>query len=132
MFAFASINLLDVPQSFHNAIDDILVGILITIMSIQMAGSIAVLVRTIFLMIQKRRQIKNTTTQVNPETDNNKDTRIEIVNLDDFKFQVKIKSPSEHSNYIEEVSYIEKEIEDNQIFDLENSSGSEVNNTTKD
>ena len=85
-----------------------------------------------FLIIQKRRQKKNTTAQVNPETDINKDTKIDLVNLDDCKFQVKIRNSSEHSNNIEDESSIEKEKDDIQIIDYENLSIREVNDATKD
>lgn len=132
MFTFASINLLDISQNFHNAIDDILVGILVTIMAIQMAGSIAVLVRTIFLMIQKRRQKKNTAVQVIPETEIRKETKIDVVNLDDFHFQANIKNPSEFSDFIDEESCIEKKIGGNQLVACENLSVIEANNTNKD
>ena len=54
IFLFIAINLLNIPDYYHDTIDQILQWLLISIMAIQMAASIIVFIRTIYLLIKKK------------------------------------------------------------------------------
>ena len=58
IFSLASVNLMDIPRDYHDFIDQMLVGILNAIMGIQMATSVIVFVRTVYLIIRKKCQKK--------------------------------------------------------------------------
>lgn len=58
IFSLASVNLMDIPSDYHDVIDQMLVGILNAIMGIQMATSVIVFFRTVYLIVRKKCQKK--------------------------------------------------------------------------
>ena len=58
IFVLIGISLLNIPESFHDPLDEMLVVLINSIMAIQMMASIAVCIRTIYLMIQTKRKQK--------------------------------------------------------------------------
>lgn len=59
IFSLASLNLLEIPDYFHDTIDQMLVQMLNVIMSLQMGSSVFVFLKTIYLIIKSKRERDN-------------------------------------------------------------------------
>ena len=62
-----AVNIMNIPSSFHDYIDDVLVALINAIMGAQMAASILIFIKTIVIMIRnKLRKSKSPVTPMSP------------------------------------------------------------------